>query len=382
MSDYLTRNQVVGAAFETTAGVAVPPAYATALVALEDVQAPGNFETVSTNEYTGGLDKSPDLPAGGTRPFKGTALLKGVGAAAAATGTPPAWGPLLEACAFGRTGLTAAKTGTVTALTATAATLSDVAGIVRGMPITVAGQRRVVAAVAASVVTVYPAFDPVPAANAAFAVPAGNVYRPISTGARTITLARWRRALAGSAKLDIIPGVAGTVAIELPVRGPGRLNFDLVGGLLPETEVADPGEPTFQPGTPLPWLGAAVYFAGRATPVTKLDVAFGGSVQTLDNPQSASGYDFSRVTERLLEIKVNPRLGRLSERDEFGTWLSRAPRDFWTAWGDTPGQMISIYCPNLVSKVGPEETDIKGVMHEGLTLQASERNAGLFLWVG
>jgi hypothetical protein len=383
MSDYLTRSAVAGVALEAVPGVSVMPAYASDLLALEGLEMGGNYETTATDEYTGSLDKSPDIPAGGTRPVKATALLKGAGLALAAAGTAPAYGRLLEACSMVRHALPAAVAGTVTQATANTVTLSSVAGLAKGMPITIAGQRRVIAGVAGAVATIYPALDPVPADGAAFTVPAGNVYRAASTGLKNATIARWRRSVSGGpAKLSVAPGCAGTFSVELAARGVGRINFELTGGLLPDVEIADPGEPVFQPGAGLPWLGAASYFGGRSTNPVKLDIALGGTVQMADDPRAVTGYGAGRVADRQWEVKITPPLGLASERNEFARWLDRAPRDFWTVWGEGPGSDISIYLPGLVNKTGPEELDVKGIMHEGLTLQSSEVNGGLYLWVG
>lgn len=379
---FLTKGQVLGVVLQVDPDTPATVAYATDLVAVEGLQAAPAAETTTTDEFTSSLDESPDVPAGGTRPIKATVPVRGVGATAAATGTAPSYGRLLEACAMGVKALTAALTGSVTAATANTVTLPSVANLWPGMPITVAGQTRVIRSLAGNVVTVYPAFSPAPAANAAFTVRAGVVYYPISRGAKVATLGRWRRAESGPAMYDIADGVAGSFTIEAPSRGIVRINFDMVGKLNPPSEVADPGEPVFQAGDALPYLDAVCHFGGASFNPVKWDIANGGKVEQGDDPRQTMGYGAARVSGRKFELKLMPPLALKSVRDEFAIWDGRTPRDFWTLWGNGAGSDVSVLMVDLVSKNPGEEQDTKGVLHEGLTLQSKVRDGALYFWVG
>lgn len=379
MVNFAKRTAFAGAVIEAVTGVAEAPGM-NDVVGMEGLSAAPVFESTQTDEQTGALDKAPDVPAGGYRPFKGTAVLKGAGVGA---GTVPAWGVWLQACAMAVTKLAADRTGTVSAVTTTTATLSGGVGVPAvGMPITIAGARRVITAAAGDNITFYPPITPAPATGAAFTIRAGNVFRPISDNLKTITARRWRPSDGTKVKVDTAPGTAGTFSLELPVRSPGRISFDMKGILLPDTEIDGPLVPVYQSVQPLPFQDAVVYFGGNLTNISKAEFGWNATVELGDNPLQVNGYDPASVTDRNLEIKISPRLALASERDEYSVWVSRQARDLWINYGKVVGNDISIYCPALVSKVGPEETDIKGVMYEGLTLQATRPNAGFYLWVG
>lgn len=376
MSNYRTRNQAVAAIVETTPGEPANPTVAANAISLEDTTASGNLETVDTNENTGAIDDRGPIPAGGTRAFAGTALLKGSGT----VGTAPEAGVLFRGCGMREVLLAANVTGTAVAASAETIELADALGVEVGQMIDAAGQVRVIAELAGAVATVYPPFAPALAAGAAYTVLGGAVYHPTSTGLETLTVRRWRKnsAVGGQAKLDEIPGAAGSFQLTLAVRQPGRVAFSFQGLLREPIDVVDPGLPTLDEVRPVPFLGADIFLGGLATKINTLTLNLNATASMPDNPLDDFGYDAAGITARRVEGRINPPLGLQSVRNAFQSWRDGKVSPLWIRYGTVPGNRVSIFIPELVY-TGSEEEDVSGFAHEGLPFRSIRADAGVFI---
>lgn len=373
---YRTKNQAVAAAVEATPGTDAVPTVGANAILLEDVRAAGNHEVVETNEHTGALDDRGPIQAGGTRNFTGTALMKGAGVA----GVAPEAGVLYRGCGMAETLLPSPVAGTAGAGTdATHLVLADATGIAPGMVVEVGAQVRVITAVVGSDATVYPAFSPAPAAGDAYTVRACALYRPASVALETLSLYRWRlNSGGGQAKLDRITGAAGTVNFSVAVRKPGRAAFDFRGLLHAPEDVADPGALVLDDVRPYPFLGATIVLGGVSTKVNTLTVDYGGTVTMPDNPLDAMGYDPAGLTARRVGGRINPPLALQSVRNAYAAWRDQTVTELWTTWGDSPGNRVSLYLPEVLYS-GSEEEDVQGYAHEGIPFRSVAPDAGLFL---
>lgn len=374
---FRTRNQAVAAKVETTAGQDAGPTLAADAILLEDTQAAGNLENVDTNENTGALDDRGPIPAGGTRAFTGTGLLKGAGSAGAA----PEQGVLLRGCGLAEYLLAAPIAGSLVAATTTALTLAagDGTNAREGHLVTVGGVTRVVAGVAADVLTVYPPFPTAPAAGDGYEVKASALYRPASTSLETLTVKRWRKnGKAGEkAKLDVIRGAAGTVNLTVGVRQPARAAYQFNGLLQEPEDVDDPGLPVLDSVRPRPFLGATIALGGVMTKLNQLTFNLGNQVNQPDDPGDPMGYDVAGIVQRRCEGRINPPLALQSVRSVYQSWLTSGITSLWVMWGDQPGNIVSLYFPEILF-TGSEEEDVNGYAHEGIPYRSVKADGGVF----
>ena len=183
MSDFLTRNRLVLAKVETTAGTDSSPVPASNAVLVEEPRYTPQMELEQTDEVTGSLDSSQSIVGGDYAERTHRFFAKGSGT----PGTEPEFAPYLKAAAMGVTTLAADSSGTAQAGAASTITLAAGAPSTSLVGLVLAttggtgpGQTRVITAYNTStkVATIYPAWTVEPDATTTYTVYAGKRCEP------------------------------------------------------------------------------------------------------------------------------------------------------------------------------------------------------------
>src|SRR5690606_23872777 len=191
-----TRNAVVLAKIETTAGIDASPSAGSDAVLVENPRWTPTASLVQTNEVTGSLDQLGSIVGGMRVAVELDVLMRGSGAA----GTAPEWGKLLKACGWAETVTSSAVPASAEALAAgasqTEATLgtsaSSTANAYRGMPILFSeggsGASFIAAYSADKLATLTDDMGGALDAGTDYQIPANVVYAPASASIPSLTM--------------------------------------------------------------------------------------------------------------------------------------------------------------------------------------------------
>jgi hypothetical protein len=396
LSPFMTRNQLVLAKAQTTAGTDAAPTLSNAVLC-EPPTADAAIQTVTTNEMLGGLDTSPALYAGAWRTFNTTIHVKGSGTA----GTAPDFDPLLQGCALGLSTFAADVTGTATAGGASTITLAAGASAVndfyKGLVIelttgtgsTQAVPRRTILGYNGStkVATVTPAWGityadgstgVTPDATTAYAIRKGTLYQPISTNIPLITIYRYlQNRGAGNASLDKTIDWQGSCTFTV-TRGDCTMAFTGQGSMLDDVDISWPGSPTYLNTTAVPLLNGLVAFNNTLAKLN-LTLNLNNTIGTEEDPNAANGYSQAYISQRAANGTARmPRLLK-SSIDVMTNLRNQTNQVFSAVWGGVAGNRVSMLVPQAVF-TGRSATDVNGVVHDSLAYATSGANTGVYLY--
>lgn len=384
MSDFLTRNRLVLAKTETTSGTDAAPTPAADAVLVEEPRYTPTMELEQTDEVTGTLDTTQSIVGGGYAERTHRFFVKGSGT----PGTEPEFTPYLQAAAMGLTNLAAdeddtAQAGAAGTITlAAGATAADLTGFV----ITLdggagAGQSRVITGYdgTSKVASVYPDWDTTPDATSEYVVHAGSMFAPASTALKTITDYLYKKnSGAGNAILEKLIGGAANLSLAVQTRQTAKITVTLRGKLSAPESVANPTGAVFDAVRPRPLRDADAVLGGETVCFRNFSLDWGNEMTMGDCPGQEFGYDPSRVTRRKPTGRINPRLVTLADRNAFADMVAGTSRPLWLNWGETAGNRVSIYIPQLVI-TAKEDEDLDGLSADGLPFEAVGEDAWVFI---
>lgn len=384
MSDFLTRNRLVLAKAETTPGTDAAPVAATDAVLVEEPRGSPQMELEQTDEATGSLDTTQSIVGGGYMQRTQRFFAKGSGAA----GTEPEFTPYLQAAAMGLTNLAAdqddtAQAGGADSITlAAGATSSDLTGFVISLDGgTGSGQTRVITGynTATKVASVYPDWDTQPDGTSEYVVHAGSLFVPVSSGVKTITDYLYKKnAGSGNAILEKLLGAAANLSFAVQTRQTGKFTATLRGQLSAPESVANPVGAVFDSVRPRPLRDSDAVLGGQSVCFRNFTLDFGNEISQPDCAEEEFGYGPAVVTRRSPTGRINPRLVTLASRNPFAAMVAGTPQELWLNWGETPGNRVSMYLPQLVY-TGKEDDDLDGISADGLPFEAKGTDAWLYL---
>jgi len=384
MTDFLTKNRLVLAKVETTAGTDASPGVSTDAILVEEPRGTPNLELEQTNEVTGSLDSAQSIVGGGYGEHTYTIQAKGSGTA----GTAPEYDPILQAAALARLDLAAdqddtAQAGDDAAITlASGATSNDLTGFVITLNGgTGEGQTRVITGYngTSKVATVYPDWDVKPDSTSEYIVYKGNRYAPASTSLKTITSYLYKKnSGSGNAILEKLVGAAANISFAIQTRQTGKFTATVRGQLVAPGDVANPVAATFDNTRPRPLLSADAFLGGDRVCFRNFTLDLGNEVVQADCPGTTFGYEPARVASRRIGGRINPQLVTLSSRNAFADLIAGTNKKLWLRWGDTAGNRISIYLPGI-SYTGKEDDDLDGVSADGLPFDANGIDSGVYI---
>jgi hypothetical protein len=384
MSDFLTRNRLQLAKVETTSGTDAAPAAATDAVLVEEPRATPNMELEQTNEVTGSLDNTQSIVGGGFAEHTARFFAKGSGVA----GTAPEFAPYLQAAALGLTTLAAPSTGTAQAGDTDAITLavgapssSLVGFVIETTGGTGPGQTRVITAynTTSKVATVYPDWTVEPDATTTYSVGAGNLFVPVSTALKTITSYLYlKNSGSGDAVLKKLLGGAATLSFAIQTRQTGKFTATVRGKLVAPTDVTNPTGAVFDSVRPRPLNAADAVLGGDTVCFRNFTLDLGNEITQGDCPGETFGYDPARVTSRKITGRINPQMLTMASRNPFADMVAGTNKMLWLNWGETAGNRVSIFLPNI-AYTGNEEDDLDGISADGLPFEATGPDSAVYI---
>lgn len=384
MSDFLTRNRLVLAKAETTSGTDAAPTPAADAVLVEEPRGNPNMELEQTDEVSGGLDRTQSIVGGGFMERTQRFFAKGSGV----PGTAPEFTPYLQAAAMGLTTLAADSSGTAQAgatgsiTLAAGAPATDLTGfVIETTGGTGPGQTRVITGynTGTKQAQVYPDWTVVPDATTLYAVRAGNLFVPVSTGLKTITDYLYKKnSGTGNAILEKLVGAAANLAFAVQTRQTGKFTATLRGKLAPPADVANPVAGTFDAVRPRPLRDAGAFLGGQRVCFRNFTLDWGNDIIQADCPGEEYGYEPARVTGRKPSGRINPQLLTLSARDAFADLVAGNTQKLWLEWGEVLGNRVSLYIPAL-SYTGKEDDDLDGISADGLPFEANGTDSWVYL---
>jgi hypothetical protein len=397
ISPFITRNQVVLAKAQSSAGTDAVPTLSNAVLMEPPTNDP-QVQTATTNELVGGFDTSPPFYTGAWRQFSSTIHVKGSGTA----GTAPDWDPLMQGCAMGLTTFASDVTGTAQTGAAQSITLaagaSSTDNFYRGQVIQITGGtgssqsvtfRTIVSYNGTTkVATVWPAWNitytdgtagVVPDATTNYAVRKGNLYKPVNTGYPFVTIYRYLlNRLGGNVSLEKLLDWQGSCTISL-ARNDCTFQFSGQGGMLDDVDVSDPGTPTYLNSTYPPLINGLVALDNNLVKLN-LSIDLGNNISTEEDVNAQNGYSQAVITQR--STRGTARMPRLlkSSIDINSSLRSQTGHVLTAVWGSVAGNRMSVMIPAAVF-TGRTTTDVNGVQHDSLAYATQGANAGVFLYV-
>ncbi len=333
----------------------------------------GDFEfdydpqVIVNSEFTGTLDKSPDI-VGGLRPnIRIRVPLRGSGLPT----TAPDWGKIMRVCGMAEGITMSAVSGNLQSGTTTTATLSvaasAAANIYRGMPLRFAGIPFFTGIVAYSTGKVATLGSTAAAAlnTASFELPENILYSPTSDEAvyKNGTIYFYKDGFRW-----IFTGVAGTWSLELTSGGIGFLVFELRGQLAGHTATAMPAawNTVIRP-TPPRWAGGTSQLGQAIARCRALTFRAGVQVVLPDNPEAAEAYDPAVPIERDSMASIDPLMDTGQGVTLFNNFRAGTPAPLIAMIGNMFGGGIGNRF--LVTAPAARFTGLRPVNRDGLAAQ-------------
>jgi hypothetical protein len=317
-------NSALVSVIETTEGIAESATPSTDVVLVENLQLKFNESQQTTQEVTGTLDSSTDIPIGGAASVTFDTWLKGSGT----PGTAPEIGKLLKACAYGET-ITASAIGVPTAATAATANsvtvpASPFAGAVDaylGMVAQLTGNPTgpiftgILGFSASQVMTLAESFSPVLSTSTLVKIPANVLYLPVSTGIPSLTHYVYKDGV-----LHTIVGCRGTVDYAFEAGKGIKLSWSFQGILTVRTDASNPTNNSPDSAvSKLVWRNdannGAFTLNGTRRGLQMLNFKTGNALDNAPNPNQPQGFDVADVGSRTMTGDINPRLTAVSDID-------------------------------------------------------------------
>lgn len=374
---YPPKNRLVLAKIEDDVGVDALPTVGANAVRVIDAGAGVTLETSAIDEETGSLDNNVQVANGGFTAPSLRCVLRGSGVPA----VPPDYGVFLRACGLTETIIAADVTGTATAgaagsITVESGDLSADGQYVGGIIELTGGtgysasdhkqNRRVIIGSVNStkVISVYPNWSVTPDETTQYAIRAAVIYRPTSVDIKSATGYFMARSDSGDDTiLKPSLGMRSTFNLTLPVRNVGTIAFDARGALQAPMDIPDPGAPTLQDSKPISWMDAQTYLGSGSICPNQLTIDYGGEIVNRECPNEIYGYREASIARRRITGTINPDAVTIATRNVFAAWAAQTGDRFWTAYGPTPGNRVSIHIPQLIYG-GAQDQDINGFLHD------------------
>lgn len=387
MSKIFTRKGLLLAAIQPSDGVPVVPTLADAIkVEVSDSPITFNGQSIETNEVRAALDRSESIMGGIQLQFVCSVLLAGSGTA----GTEPKWGRLMEACAFKQVvtaapiGVpTAAAAGTTTTVTLPDAPFSGDDQAYRYMPLALSGNPALPVTTfvsdfdgATGVATLVDQFGSALDVNTLCQIPAHVLYEPHSVQADIPALTFWYYEDGTLTKLF---DARGTVQIEIPTGGVGRLNFTFTASPVPDEDIRQDAElPSVSYATPT----APVFRAGRMdierkpAAISSFSLDSGNEVFQNPDPAAPEGFGTAIISGRRITASLDPEETLVATRNIVKDMRDGTKRLLHLRYGNAPGNRIGLTAA-AAKYTGYSPQARNGVRAAGLTQELTGEDAAV-----
>lgn len=383
MSDYRTRNQLLLAAIETTAGTeATPTPGANAIRVRQDARFSPNLEQLDTDYVQNSMTQSAPIAGGGDAGMSLSAFLN----CPATPGTnAPDLGPLLRACGLSQTQLAADVSGvTPSAGTTTTVPLAVAASgttdAYRFMVIEMTsgtaaniGQRRAIVSYngGTRTATLNAALPATVASGDGYAVRACTLYRPVDAAFEAVTAWHYVHHQNGTqSKRRRIKGAMSGLRLAINPRALANVEFALSGQLVAAPDdVSTPTGVAYQSGDPQPFINAMAYLGAAPVKFSSFSFDLGTEIEKFDNPAEAFGYDPAAPTNRRASGRIVPNLVLNSSRDAFADWLAATDRSIWLDWG-VAGRRVSLFLPQN-RNINVQDEAVRGYVGQAIDFRST-----------
>ena len=332
-----SRNAVILAKIESTAGTDASPTGSLDAILIESPTISNDPDLVSTNEVTGSLDTSPSITGGLRTSLSFSVVLRGTSAA----GTAPRFGRLLQACGWSETTQSeiaseAADNGGTTTAVVTDASYGTTDDAYNGMPLTINSNQTFITDYVGSTKTATITDTQGSAVDNMdnITLNANTVYTPHSGTISTLTLYFYQDGI-----LYIALGCRGNVSFNVDSAGVGRLNFNFSGMYGSKTDVAVPAatydNDTLQPPV---FRNATATIDRTAAAVSAMSLDSGNSVVFPGDPNQAEGFGVPEITNRNITGSVDPLEVLVATRDIMAAFRAGTNQIIHSRWGGTAGK--------------------------------------------
>lgn len=374
-----TKNAVILAKIEATAGTDAAPVASTDAVLVENPQFNPNPNLVNTDEVSGSLDGAGPMVGGLKATLSFDVYLKGAGAA----GTVPEIGKLLRACGFAETINAAAipvapeacAAGGSISTAVLGASAAATAQLYRGMPIAISGavtgNSFIADYTAAKLATLTDTLSAAIVATSNYQIPANVLYSPASNSIPTLTLYLYADGL----RYRMV-GCRGTWQLKADAGGVGKISFTFSGVVLDKADIAVP-VPTYDQTRAPVWINGKMLYNRLVAAVSQLSLDGGLSVVFPDNPNAVQGFDVPEITDRKITGSINPLETLKATRDIFGDFTAGTRRIMHAMLGSTAGNRVGITIP-AAHVTNQTPSDRSGISEVTIPFEATGRDAGVF----
>lgn len=143
----------------------------------------------------------------------------------------------------------------------------------------------------------------------------------------------------------IAKGCRGTVSFTFNAGEIVKANFNMVGKIESESAAAAPA-PSFEAGTPPPFLNAAFTIAGTEFPIAVLTLDLANTLSIAPDPNEPDGFGAIRITARATRGTIDPEEQLISTKDFVGTLRTGTSQAIATGViGSTAGNRFALTVP-------------------------------------
>jgi len=170
-------------------------------------------------------------------------------------------------------------------------------------------------------------------------------YTPRSTGFESVTLYVYFDGL-----LHKVPGVVGSVSLNLEAGKYGELSFDFEGKYTKPIDAALPASGPVITPTPEIVKSANFSVGGYAATINGLQFGLNNTITAPGNVNSADGYGDLRITGRDPSGSFDPEAVLLATHDFWAAWEAATPQALTVTIGATAGNIVDVDVDFAVSR--------------------------------
>jgi len=170
-------------------------------------------------------------------------------------------------------------------------------------------------------------------------------YKPTSSGFESVTVYMYLDGL-----LHKIPGMVGSVSLDLTAGKFGTLKFNLTGTYIKPVDTALPSSGPVNTPTPPICVSANFSVAGYAATISALSLDLSNTIATPNDINAADGYGQMRITGRDPNGTFDPEATLIADHDFWAAWEAATPQALTATIGSTAGNIIDFDVDYAVSR--------------------------------
>jgi len=167
-------------------------------------------------------------------------------------------------------------------------------------------------------------------------------YKPASTAIPSLTIGMWL-----DGKKYLMWGCRGNVSIRAEIGKPIMLAFEFTGADFTVTDEALLAGVTYETVLPAVFLDATLTVGAYAAVLNTVEINMGNTLQLRSDANAASGYVSCLITNRKVNLRIDPENVIVATYDFFGNWRAATEAALAFDVGSVAGNKVAISAPKI-----------------------------------